>query len=88
MLEYFKNSKKIKAIFYASSSSIYGENPLSLSNLSQKKPISVYAASKLGMELISNVYFSLYNIKCIGLRFLQFMVHGEDQIWRILNFVN
>ena len=26
------------------------------------------------MELISNVYFSLYNIKCIGLRF--FTVYG------------
>ena len=72
LLEYFKNSKKIKAIFYASSSSIYGENPLSLSNLSQN--LFRFTLSKLGMELISNVYFSLYNIKCIGLRF--FTVYG------------
>jgi len=71
LLEFFKNSSKIKLIIYASSSSIYGDigskNGISLK--AQTNPISVYSASKLSMELISNVYNSLYKINFIGIRF-------------------
>jgi UDP-glucuronate 4-epimerase len=74
LFENFKNSKKLKAIFYASSSSVYGDSSDGTSNIIQQKPISVYAASKLSMELFSNVYFTLYNIKSIGMRF--FSVYG------------
>ena len=74
LLENFKKSKKLKCIFYASSSSVYGNNVYSSSKFSAKKPISVYAVSKLTMELLSNVYFNLYNLKCVGLRF--FTVYG------------
>jgi len=76
LLEFFKNSSKIKLILYASSSSIYGETDsrFSLSSKPQTKPISVYSASKLSMELISNVYNSLYKMNFIGVRF--FSVYG------------
>lgn len=74
LLEHFKNSKKLKGIFYASSSSVYGNTERKLSKNLANKPISVYAASKLTMELLSEVYFNLYNLKCIGLRF--FTVYG------------
>jgi len=74
LLEHFKKSKKLKNIFYASSSSIYGDKAFSSSNFVSQKPISVYAVSKLSMELLSNVYFNLYNLKTIGLRF--FTVYG------------
>jgi len=74
LLEYFKYSKQLKAVFYASSSSVYGDDNKSLSNNLPQKPISVYAVSKLSMELLSQAYFSLYKIKCIGLRF--FTVYG------------
>ena len=76
LLEFFRNSSKIKLIIYASSSSIYGEtgpNP-GLSSSPQVKPISVYSASKLSMELISNVYNYLYKLNFIGVRF--FSVYG------------
>ena len=76
LLEFFKNSSKISLILYASSSSIYGET-VSKSNLSSKpqtKPISVYSASKLSMELISNAYHFLYKKNFIGVRF--FSVYG------------
>ena len=66
LLEHFKKSKKLKNIFYASSSSIYGDKAFSSSNFVSQKPISVYAVSKLSMELLSNVYFNLYNLKTIG----------------------
>ena len=76
LLEFFKNSSKVKLILYASSSSIYGEvgSKSILSSEPQTNPISVYSASKLSMELISKVYHSLYNINFIGVRF--FSVYG------------
>jgi|TARA_B100001971_G_C18195218_1_gene541048 UDP-glucuronate 4-epimerase len=74
LLENFKNSKKLKAIFYASSSSVYGNSSENSSSVSPRKPISVYAVSKLSMELLSQAYLSLYNMRCIGLRF--FTVYG------------
>jgi len=76
LLEYFKNSSKIKLILYASSSSIYGEvgSKTSLSSQPQTNPISVYSASKLSMELISNAYHFLYKKNFIGVRF--FSVYG------------
>ena len=75
LLEFFKLSKKLKVILYASSSSVYGEKgEKKQSNFSVSKPVSVYSASKISMELISNVYSKLYNMNLIGLRF--FTVYG------------
>ena len=76
LLEFFKDSSKIKLIIYASSSSIYGEvgSKISLSSRPQTNPISVYSASKLSMELISKAYNSLYKMNFIGIRF--FSVYG------------
>ena len=76
LLEFFKNSSKNKLILYASSSSIYGEagSKNTLSSEAQTKPISVYSASKLSMELISNVYNSLYKMNFIGVKV--FSVYG------------
>lgn len=75
LLEFFKNSKKLKIVLYASSSSVYGEKISNKNSLfPASKPISVYAASKLSMELISNVYSHLYKKNIIGLRF--FTVFG------------
>ena len=76
LLEFFKNSKKIKLILYASSSSVYGDNlsKVSSSSKAQVDPISVYSASKLSMELISKAYNSIYKLNFIGVRF--FTVYG------------
>tara|TARA_B100000989_G_C19531636_1_gene470330 strand:+ start:3108 stop:4091 length:984 start_codon:yes stop_codon:yes gene_type:complete len=75
LLEFFKFSKKLKTIFYASSSSVYGESgEKKMSNFNVNKPISIYSASKISMELISNVYSRLYNMNLVGLRF--FTVYG------------
>jgi UDP-glucuronate 4-epimerase len=75
LLQFFKNSKKLKVLLYASSSSVYGEKgQKKLSNFNVNKPESIYSASKISMELISNVYAKLYKINLIGLRF--FTVYG------------
>ena len=75
LLEFFKFSKRLRVLLYASSSSVYGEKgEKKLSNFSVNKPVSVYSASKISMELISNVYSKIYNMNLIGLRF--FTVYG------------
>ena len=75
LLEFFKFSKKLKVLLYASSSSVYGEKgEKKSSNSSVNNPISIYSASKISMELISKVYSKIYKINLIGLRF--FTVYG------------
>lgn len=66
----------INQIVYASSSSVYGNNPQTPFREDQKidRPISLYAATKAGVELLAHTYNHLYKIKMTGLRF--FTVYG------------
>lgn len=73
ILEFCKE-KKIKNLFYASSSSVYGESKLFDENIKLKNTTSVYAASKLCDEIMASTYNYLYNINTLGLRF--FTVYG------------
>ncbi len=75
ILEICKNNK-IKYLFYASSSSVYGNNknlPLK-EHYSTDTPIQFYAATKKSNEIMAHSYTSLYGIKTIGLRF--FTIYG------------
>ena len=67
---------EVKALSYASSSSVYGLNkkqPFSTDD-NVDHPISLYAATKKADELMSHTYSYLYNIPTTGLRF--FTVYG------------
>ena len=69
----------IKKCICASSSSVYGNNkkwPFSESD-AVDEPISPYAATKKCTEILGHVYYSLYNIDMIQLRF--FTVYGPRQ---------
>ncbi len=73
-----ENSKKykIKRLFYASSSSVYGENKNFPLNENEKiLPKNMYALTKKINEEISLIYNNYYNLKLTGLRF--FTVYGE-----------
>ncbi len=66
----------IKALVYASSSSVYGlnkEQPFSTKH-NVDHPISLYAATKKSNELMAHTYSHLYNLPTTGLRF--FTVYG------------
>jgi len=66
----------VKALSYASSSSVYGLNkkqPFSTDD-NVDHPVSLYAATKKADELMSHTYSYLYNIPTTGLRF--FTVYG------------
>jgi UDP-N-acetylglucosamine 4-epimerase len=68
----------IKRFVYASSSSVYGDEP-NLPKREEKigKPLSPYAVSKLTNELYAAVFGQTYGMEVIGLRY--FNVYGPKQ---------
>ncbi len=66
----------IKRLFYASSSSVYGESKkFPLKESENISPKNIYGLSKKINEEISLIYNQFYNLKLTGLRF--FTVYGE-----------
>ena len=62
---------KIKSCYFASTSSVYGENknfPLKEEYI--PTPVSFYAATKICNEILAQSYSQMTNTKFIGLRFL------------------
>ena len=70
---------QIKQFVFASSSSVYGDNPNTPwdENENISKPISPYAATKGAVEMIGYSYSHLYNIRFMALRL--FTVFGPGQ---------
>ncbi len=67
---------KVKHLVYASSSSVYGDNPKQPSEESDfvDHPVSLYAATKKANELMAHTYSSAFGLPVTGLRF--FTVYG------------
>ena len=77
MITAAKNAQ-VKAFVYASSSSVYGDEP----NLPKREErtgnlLSPYAVTKMTNELYAGVFYNLYQLKVIGLRY--FNVFGPRQ---------
>lgn len=68
--------QKVERFLYASSSSIYGANQKMPFKETDKcdTPMSLYAATKLGNELLAASYFYTHKLKTVGMRF--FNVYG------------
>ena len=77
----FEECKKygIKKVVFASSSSVYGNNPTVPFKITDKidNPISPYAATKKAGELLCHTHYHLYNVNVACLRF--FTVFGPRQ---------
>lgn len=76
MMELARRLPKLRHFVYASSSSVYGgskELPFSVDQRIDS-PVSIYAATKAGDELMSHCYAHLYDLPATGLRF--FTVYG------------
>lgn len=78
MMEAARKSNTVKRIIYASSSSVYGDEP----NLPKKEgkegnPLSPYALTKKVDELYGKLYFDMYGLETIGFRY--FNVFGRRQ---------
>jgi UDP-glucuronate 4-epimerase len=69
-------NQQVKHLVYASSSSVYGNNPKQPSEESDfvDHPISLYAATKKANELMAHTYSSAFGLPTTGLRF--FTVYG------------
>ncbi len=68
--------RSVQNFIYASSSSVYGNNPKSPFSEADNvdHPVSLYAATKKSNELIAHTYSHLYKMTTVGLRF--FTVYG------------
>ena len=67
---------KVKRLFYASSSSVYGENKnFPLNEKENIFPKNIYGLSKKVNEEIGLIFNKYYKVKLIGLRF--FTIYGE-----------
>ncbi len=71
--------KEIRKLLFASSSSVYGNNPNTpwSETLDVNNPISPYAFTKKACELLNHTYHHLYNIDILNMRF--FTVFGPRQ---------
>ena len=68
---------KIKVCYFASTSSVYGENKnFPLKEEFATNPVSFYAATKICNEILAQSYSQMTNTKYIGLRF--FTVYGPN----------
>lgn len=77
VLEYARHCPTIEHMAYASSSSVYGEREAKVGFNEEdivRKPASLYAATKICGEILSESYAKLYDIPLTGLRF--FTVYG------------
>jgi UDP-glucuronate 4-epimerase len=78
VLEACRHAPDFQHLVYASSSSVYGERPLTEQGFSEDDPVdapvSLYAATKRAGELMSSTYARLYGLPQSGLRF--FTVYG------------
>lgn len=77
VLEYARHSETVEHVAYASSSSVYGEREAAVGFKETdrvREPASLYAATKLSGEMLSESYAKLYGIRQTGLRF--FTVYG------------
>ncbi len=67
---------KVKKVIYASTSSIYGNNPVPHREDMKVKPINFYSATKLMNEHVASIY-NLRGLETVGLRY--FSVYGPRE---------
>jgi UDP-glucose 4-epimerase len=68
---------KVKRVIFSSTSSIYGKNIAPNSENQNPDCMNPYSISKYSGEMLCNVYYSLFNLETIVLRY--FNVFGERQ---------
>jgi UDP-glucuronate 4-epimerase len=78
ILEAARHADGLQHLVYASSSSVYGDRPLTGGGFCESDPadapVSLYAATKRSGELMASSYAHLYDLPATGLRF--FTVYG------------
>ena len=78
LLEYAKDSERLKKFVFASSSSVYGQTVVDkVSEEHPTRPFSPYGVTKLAAEHLCSLYEGNYGLPVVSLRF--FTVYGPAQ---------
>ncbi len=78
LLEAARSATSLRKFVYASSSSVYGDNPeLPLRETSAVQPVSPYGVTKLAGEYLARLYASNFGVPTVSLRY--FTVYGPRQ---------
>lgn len=87
VLEY---SRKVGAqkVLFASTSSIYGNNPVPLTEDQRVTPPNFYAVSKHAQEEVSNIYTQVHGLEIIAFRFMSVYGLHEEHKGRFANLVS
>jgi len=67
----------VKKVIFSSSSSIYGNNSIPNLESQNPDPLTPYSNAKLAGENLCKIYYSLYGLKTVSLRY--FNVYGDRQ---------
>src|SRR3990167_2904989 len=71
---------KVPRVVFASSSSVYGDQTVfPLKETMGLNPLSPYAVQKLACELYAKVFYKLFGIQIIGLRYFNVYGPGQDE---------
>jgi len=70
-------NSKVKKVILASSSSIYGDNPVPMKEEQLPKPVSPYGITKVACENLGRLYFKQFGLPVVTLRY--FTVYGPRQ---------
>jgi len=69
----------VKRVVFAASSAAYGDEPESPKHEQMKpQPLSPYAVGKLAGEYYCKLYFDLYGLETVGLRYFNVFGHRQD----------
>jgi UDP-glucose 4-epimerase len=84
----FARARAVKKVLFASTSSIYGNNPLPLVETQPVTPPNFYSVSKHCQEEFSHVYNKVYGTEIMGFRFMSVYGLHEEHKGRFANLVS
>jgi len=87
ILEFARDSGT-KKVIYASTSSIYGNNPTPLREDDKVIPPNYYSVTKLDMEYTAHIFSKASNLECIGFRFMSVYGPGEKSKGKFANLAS
>ena len=87
ILEFARDSGT-KKVIYASTSSIYGNNPTPLREDDKVIPPNYYSVTKLDTEYTAHIFAKANNLECLGFRFMSVYGPGEKSKGKFANLAS
>ena len=81
----FARARGVKKIIFASTSAVYGNNPLPLTEDQAVTPPNFYAVTKYAQEKASHIFSQLHGIEIIAFRFMSVYGTHEEHKGRFAN---